>query len=137
MNKCLTIILLEVLDIAIMIKPNKMENLTQKRNQLEQLLIEKAMNDEAFRKELIADPKGTIEKETGMKLPDNFNVKVLEENPQSFFLVLPATVQPGSEDELSEAELEMVSGGWGGVAGIDPEKSPTGISSPLSASLLM
>ena len=114
-----------------------MENLNQKRQQLEQALIEKAMNDEAFRKELIANPKEIIEKETGMKLPEAFNVKVLEENPQSFYLVLPAKVQPGSEDELSEAELEMVSGGWGGDAGIDPEKSPTGISSPLSASLLM
>ena len=94
-----------------------MENLNQKRQQLEQALIEKAMNDEAFRNELIANPKEIIEKETGMKLPEAFNVKVLEENPQSFFLVLPAKVQPGTEDELSEAELEMVSGGY------DPENS--------------
>jgi hypothetical protein len=90
-----------------------MENLNQKRQQLEQALIEKAMNDGAFRKELIANPKEIIEKETGMKLSEAFNVKVLEENPQSFFLILPAMVQPGSEDELSEAELEMVSGGGG------------------------
>ena len=90
-----------------------MENLNQKRQQLEQALIEKAMNDEAFRKELIADPKGLIEKETGMKLPETFNVKVLEEDAQSFYLVLPNPVKPGTEDELSEAELEMVSGGGG------------------------
>ena len=91
-----------------------MENLTQQRKQLEQALIEKAMNDEAFRKELIADPKGTIEKVTGMKLPDSFNVKVLEEDALSFYLVLPNNTKPETEDELSEAELEMVSGGWGG-----------------------
>jgi len=95
-----------------------MENLTQKRQQLEQALIEKAMNDEAFRKELIANPKEIIEKETGMKLPEAFNVKVLEEDAQSFYLVLPNQVKPGTEDELSEAELEMVSGGW------DPEGTP-------------
>ena len=59
-----------------------MENLNQKRQQLEQHLIEKAMSDDAFRKELIANPKGTIEKETGMKLPEAFYVKVLEEDSQ-------------------------------------------------------
>jgi len=113
-----------------------MENLNQKRQQLEQALIEKAMNDEAFRKALIADPKGTIEKGTGMKLPEAFHFRVLEENPQSFYLVLPAKIQPGTEDELSEAELEMVSGGWGGDVWVDPKKSPTG-TPPLSATLLM
>ena len=101
-----------------------MENLNQKRQQLEQSLIEKAMNDEAFRNELITNPKEIIEKETGMKLPESFNVKVLEEDAQSFYLVLPNQVKPGTEDELSEAELEMVSGGggpWGGDGGT-PDK---------------
>ena len=103
-----------------------MENLNQKRQQLEQALIEKAMNDEAFRKELIANPKEIIEKEIGMKLPEAFNVKVLEEDAQSFYLVLPNKVEPGTEDELSEEELNMVSGGYNGPENPDIEKERSG-----------
>ena len=48
------------------------------RQQLEQQLIEKAMKDESFRKQLIENPGAAIEAETGMKIPETMKIKVLE-----------------------------------------------------------
>jgi bacteriocin-like protein len=46
-----------------------------------------------------------------MKIPDNLNITILEENAQTFYLILPAKINPETEDELTEAELMNVSGG--------------------------
>ena len=81
------------------------------RQQLEQQLIEKAMKDESFRKQLIENPSAAIEAETGMKIPETMNIKILEEDPKTFYLVLPYTHATIPEMELTEAELESVSGG--------------------------
>ena len=81
------------------------------RQQLEQQLIEKAMKDESFRKQLIENPGAAIEAETGMKIPGAMNIKVLEEDQKTFYLVLPFTHGSIPEMELTEAELESVSGG--------------------------
>ncbi len=81
------------------------------RQHLEQLLIEKAMKDEVFRKQLIDNPVAVIENETGMKIPEAFHIKILEEDPQTVFLILPSVSGQGSEMELSEEELESISGG--------------------------
>ena len=81
------------------------------RQQLEQKLIEKAMKDESFRNQLIENPGAAIEAETGMKIPDYILIKVLEEDPQSVYLVLPQLPLQNNEMELSEAELESVAGG--------------------------
>jgi hypothetical protein len=81
------------------------------RQQLEQRLIEKALSDEAFKKLLLENPVEAIEKETGMKIPESYNVKALAEDSRTFYVVVPY-VQPADEDlELTEAELEAVSGG--------------------------
>ena len=90
-----------------------MKNIDKQRKKLEEKLIAKAMKDEAFRKNLLENPKAAIEDETGIKLPDAINLKVVEENYATFYLVLPPKINPETEDELSEAELEMVSGGYG------------------------
>ena len=89
-----------------------MENIDKQRKQLEEKLIAKAMKDETFRKNLLENPKAAIEEETGIKLPESINLKVVEENPSTFYLILPPKINPETEDELSEAELEMVSGGY-------------------------
>ena len=81
------------------------------RQQLEQKLIEKAMKDETFRKLLIENPGAAIEAETGMKIPETLKIKVLEEDPQTVYLVLPSIPGQQAEMELSEAELEAVAGG--------------------------
>jgi hypothetical protein len=82
------------------------------RQQFEQALIEKAMKDESFRKQLIENPVAAIEDETGMKMPEAMKIIVLEEDPQTVFLVLPQDYSKDTEMELSETELEDVSGGY-------------------------
>lgn len=80
---------------------------------VEQALIRKSLQDESFRGRLLADPKGTIEQELGKQLPANLEVRVLEETPDTLYLVLPPAGTTGrSSDELSEVELEAVAGGY-------------------------
>lgn len=84
----------------------------QNRKQLEERLIEKAMKDETFRKQLLENPRGIVEQETGITLPEKISIRVVQEKPDEVFLVLPAIIQGTSgEDELSEAELTNVVGG--------------------------
>jgi hypothetical protein len=80
------------------------------RQQLEQKLIEKAMKDDAFRQQLIENPGAAIEDETGMKMPEAMKIIVLEETPQTVYLVLPQVYNQETEMELSESELESVAG---------------------------
>jgi hypothetical protein len=80
------------------------------RQQLEQKLIEKATKDESFRKQLIENPSAAIENETGMKIPEGMKIIVLEENPQTVYLMLPQVNNQETEMELSESELESVAG---------------------------
>ena len=98
-----------------------MENKNEQRKQLEEKLIAKATKDETFRKNLLTSPRETLETELGILIPDAVNIKVLEEDQNSFYLVLPPIINPETEDELSEAELEMVSGGWDPVQGGSPD----------------
>ncbi len=88
-----------------------MENIDKQRKQLEEKLIAKAMKDDTFRRNLLENPKAAIEDETGIRIPNAVNLKVVEEDPSTFYLVLPPNIKPETEDELSEAELEMVAGG--------------------------
>ena len=71
------------------------------------------MKDGDFRKQLIENPKITLEEEFGMKLPDSVNVKVVEEDAQTLYLVLPQNPTAGKDHELGDADLESVAGGTG------------------------
>jgi len=95
----------------------------EQRKQLEQQIIEKAMKDESFRMQLIEDPRFILEQETGMKIPDSFNIKILEEDAQTFYIVLPEKINPETEDELTEAELMKVSGGQQEILIFPPEST--------------
>ena len=82
------------------------------RQQIEQHLIERAMKDETFRKQLIENPGTAIETETGIKIPETMKIKVLEEDQQTVYLILPQNSARNDEIELSESELEKVAGGF-------------------------
>ena len=83
------------------------------RRELEQKLIEKALGDEAFKKLLLDNPAAAIESETGIKIPELFKVKTLIEDNRSFYIVIPYVQNENEEVELTEKELEAMSGGGG------------------------
>ncbi len=72
-------------------------------------IINKSMTDPDFRTRLLADPRGVIEAEYGMSLPSSLTITVVEETPDSVFLVLPA--RDSDQEELTDAELRHVAGG--------------------------
>ncbi|MEI7980629.1 MAG: NHLP leader peptide family RiPP precursor [Bacteroidota bacterium] len=92
-----------------------MENNNQLRKQLEERLMEKAMKDDAFRKQLLEDPRAVIEQETAVKFPAELHIRVLEETADQVFLVMPPIHKEAFQEELSEAELESVVGGTVGA----------------------
>jgi hypothetical protein len=85
------------------------------RAEFERGLIQRSLQDETFRRRLLDDPKGTLERELGSALPEGVEVRVVEESADTIYLVLPpgrsADVQAG---ELSDRELDTVAGGLSG-----------------------
>lgn len=76
------------------------------RKDLEVHLITRALKDERFRQELLANPKAAVEQELGTKLPDNMEYKVLEETETTLYIVLPSNPYEG----MAEAELQELLG---------------------------
>ena len=84
------------------------------RAEMERRLIEKSVEDDAFRQRLIEDPKAAVEQELGTRLPEEVQVVTVEESADTIYLVLPSTPMAGAEGvELSDQELESVAdGNW-------------------------
>lgn len=78
--------------------------------EIQDKILQHAHENAEFRQELLSDPKGTLEKYTGQKLPADGNVYVHEIGPKELHLVVPAEDQ-ASDVELSDEELESVAGG--------------------------
>jgi hypothetical protein len=86
------------------------EHAPRTRRDIEAELIARAAKDAAFRRALLADPTGTLERELGVPLAADFSLTVLEETPTTRYLVLPPA-PTGGGGALSDAELGSVAGG--------------------------
>ena len=78
-------------------------------------ILTKAEEDSEFRARLLADPKGTVEAELGVAVPDVFTFHIHEDTATDAHLVLPP------DRRLAQEDLEAVAGGsWsadpGGVS---------------------
>ena len=76
---------------------------------VQEQVIARAMKDPAFRQALLSNPRAVLEQEYHMHLAEEVTIRVLEEPPNTFTLVVP-----GAEEallELTDADLEGVSGG--------------------------
>ena len=87
------------------------------RQEMERRLVERSLQDDAFRQRLLADPRAAVEDELGTRLPDEVRIVAVEETAQTIYLVLPGVSSAGEGGELSEREHESVAGGgtWGGA----------------------
>ena len=85
---------------------------TNARFEFEQKLIQQAWEDEAFKQELLSNPKAVYARESGQELPKDIEIEILQETANKVYLVLPNNPVPaGFEEELSEEALEAVAGG--------------------------
>ncbi len=102
--------------------------LTEKQKMYNEI-VQKAWEDEDFKKALLENPVATIENFTGKKLnlPEGKTLEVRDQTSEStVYINIPA--MPEVDAELSEKELEAVSGGTCVVStkiGIGPWIIPT------------
>jgi hypothetical protein len=71
--------------------------------ELRDKIIEKAWEDAEFKKQLLADPKAAIKDAFGIEVPDNVNIKALEESADNYYLVIPQN--PASVDDDVEGPM--------------------------------
>ncbi|SDS83437.1 NHLP leader peptide domain-containing protein [Paenibacillaceae bacterium GAS479] len=57
-------------------------------------IIQKAWKDEAFKQQLLADPKTAIKDAFGVEIPDDIQLTAVAESDKNFYFVLP----PNPED---------------------------------------
>ncbi|HEX8894864.1 MAG TPA: NHLP leader peptide family RiPP precursor [Terriglobales bacterium] len=79
------------------------------RRDLETALIEKCWKDPEFKKQVVSDPKGMLERHTGQKLPAQFKIFIHEEDANTLHFSIPPA--PTNMNELSDEELQRVAGG--------------------------
>jgi hypothetical protein len=83
---------------------------TKVRNLVETRLLARAQDDRVFHDLLLENPRQAFEREFGVALPPGVKMKVIEEPVDSFVLVLPA--QPPAAGDLTDSQLEQVTGGF-------------------------
>ena len=86
------------------------------RHELETAIVQRAWKHPEFHDEFVSDPKGTIEKYSGQKLPEGAQVFAHAEDANTIHFVIP--MKPAAADELSEEDLEKIAGGIDIVVGI-------------------
>ena len=86
-----------------------METQTASRRHIETALIEKCWKDPEFKKAVVTDPKGMLERHTGQKLPPQVKIVIHEEDANTLHFSIP--VPPSNITELSDKDLERVAGG--------------------------
>ena len=79
------------------------------RGEMQDLLAKFASTNPTYRAALLKNPKAVVEKQFNMTVPDNVQIKVVEENASTIFVVVPHAVASGAE--LDDADLEKVAGG--------------------------
>lgn len=85
------------------------------RDNAEARIVSKALSDETFKQALMSDPRAVISREMGVDLPRDLKINVVQETPDTYYVVLPHLTSGGAE--LSDTELEAVAGGKAGTMG--------------------
>ena len=85
------------------------------REEVEALVIARAREDADFKEELLRNPKVAIEQEQGEALPENIEIRVLEESANRYYFILPSsrevelTSDAGSESSEEDFRVRLLS----------------------------
>lgn len=71
----------------------------------------RSIEDDAFRQDLLNQPKAVIEQELGISLLEEIDIRIVEEKENVKYFILPWHPELLEEGELSEEALEAVAGG--------------------------
>jgi len=82
------------------------------RNQIEAMIIAKASRDITYKDKLLTDAKSVMEIEMGVKLPDTFNYKAIEESANQIYIILPLSTSTVVESDLAK----LAAGCWVAVS---------------------
>ena len=85
--------------------------MTEEHNALTDLFAA-CWKDDALKARFMSDPRGTLN-ERGMSVPDDVEVRVLENTDNRIYITLP--MAPQGHADLSDAELGEAAGGGGCV----------------------
>ena len=80
------------------------------RGQLFDTIAEQASKNPKYRESLLKDPRSLMAKQLGTNIPASTKIEVLQESPNTYYVVLPYVPKEGQE--LGDADLEKVAGGF-------------------------
>lgn len=79
------------------------------RGEMNDLLSKFATQNPEYRQALLVNPRDVVQRQFQIELPSDVEIKVLEETPDTAYVVLPYAPARGAE--LVDADLEAVAGG--------------------------
>lgn len=94
-------------------------------------ILARAGADPAFRQLCLVDPRAAVQQETRQELPEKFSLRFVDNAHADLTIVLP---DPISSAELSDQDLEAVSGGIKCLVGSCGATEVCGITDPCLAS---
>lgn len=86
------------------------ESVTLTRGEVNDLIAGFASKNPEYRQALLEKPREVVGAQLGTTIPPSVQVKVVEEKPNEFYVVIPYMAKEG--EELSDADLEQVAGGF-------------------------
>ncbi len=78
------------------------------RREIEDYLIERSLIEPGFRDRLLREPDVLL-RDLGLPVGNGVKIQVIEEEPKSFYLVLPRVLK--DLEEVDDSELEEMAGG--------------------------
>ncbi len=77
---------------------------------VQEQVLERAIKDERFRQEVLNNPRAVLARDYNVHIPETVSIRVIEDTTETLTIVLPPRQE--AVQDLSDAELEGVSGGW-------------------------
>lgn len=82
-----------------------------RRGDFEAEFIAKAWRDPKYKEALLNDPRAVFEDELGIEVPRDLNIRVLEEDENTLYLVLPRNPNEYTDKELDAEQLSLLAAG--------------------------